>query len=185
MSHLGLHTFALPLPLLQSPALSVLLPVVCGGVIGYTTNRLRSTKAVYGALRQPPLRPPAWLFGPVWTVLYAGMGYAAHRVSLASSSSASPSALGLYSLQLGLNFAWMPLFFGARRAKAAMLDIAVLSGVAAWCAKEFAEVDALAGRLMVPYLAWLGFATYITAGVGRLNGWDIQGVVDRELGKTE
>lgn len=114
-------------------------------------------------------------------MLYGAMGYASYRVSMFSDV---PSALsGLYTLQLGLNFAWMPLFYGAKCNVAAMVDIVSLTGCVGVLTKWYADVDGVAGCLMVPYLVWLGFAGYLTAGVGVLNGWDIRGAIER--GKNE
>lgn len=175
ISHLS-H-LSLPASILTSPFASALLPITLGSLVGITVNTRSSTKSTYSSLRQPPGRPPAWLFAPVWTVLYAGMGYASHRVYMARPDA---TIAGLYTLQLGLNFAWMPLFFGARKAVAGMVDIVALAASAGVLTVWYAGVDGVAAGLMVPYLAWLGYATYLTAGVGMLNGWDIEGAVRRE-----
>ena len=125
------------------------------------------------------------MFGPVWTVLYGVTGYAAHRgiggALLAPRSAAQAStarvAAALYTAQLGLNLAWMPLFFGWRRPALALADIAALlaaNGYLAWL--FFASdglADSVAGWCYAPYVAWLGFAAYLNLGVGYLNGWDI------------
>jgi translocator protein len=142
----------------------------------------KQTQETYGAIKQPPLRPPPYVFGPAWTALYGLMGYAAHRAvmraSLPSSvaSSLSVSAQGLqtlYSAQLGLNLTWMPLFFGLRRPALAFANIVSLIGLNGYLTYLYFGVDNVAGWCMVPYLAWLGFATYLNAGVGYLNHWDI------------
>jgi benzodiazapine receptor len=105
------------------------------------------------------------------------MGYASHLVY---RRTAGPNpALGLYTFQLGLNFLWMPLFFGFRKPVAALLDITLLTACVGVLAGWFGTIDRTAGLLMWPYAAWLGFAGYLTAGVGFLNGWDIQGTVER------
>lgn len=130
-------------------------------------------------MKQPPLRPPAKVFGPVWTVLYGLMGYAAHRAigctaaDLQVSRATRLLGAGLYTVQLGLNLAWMPLFFSLKRPVEATLDAVALLGIngylaALWLRNPRTEV---AGWCMVPYVAWLGFATYLSAGAGFLNGW--------------
>lgn len=115
------------------------------------------------------------------------MGYAAHRAYHLGTSSPSsllllpttnPSSTvhhtaTLYTLQLGLNLIWMPLFFGLRRPILATLDCAALVGINAYLAWTWGtQIDAVAGWLMVPYVCWLGFATYLSAGSGYLNEWD-------------
>ncbi|KAK4454625.1 translocator protein [Podospora aff. communis PSN243] len=110
------------------------------------------------------------------------MGYAAYRatflgtspLSLPSTIAAAKHGATLYTIQLGLNLAWMPLFFGLRRPIEATIDCAALLGVNAYLAYLWGtQVDEMAGWLMVPYVAWLSFATYLSAGTGYLNGWDL------------
>lgn len=132
------------------------------------------------SLRQPPLRPPPWVFGPVWTVLYGLMGYAAHRavsIGLASSSSSTVAvtkqSATLYTIQLGLNLAWMPLFFGIGRPREALADIVALLSVSSYLTYIWSQIDYIAAGCFVPYLAWLSFATYLNLGVGYLNNWKI------------
>jgi benzodiazapine receptor len=168
---------SLPTNILRSPALSILLPITCGTLIGYTTNKLSNTKNIYKTLRQPPFNPPAWLFGPVWTILYGMMGYSSYSVSLKTPIPSKYSAI--YSLNLALNFLWMPLFFGLKRPAAALVDMGLLTAVTGVMVKWWGEVDQKAGWMLWPYLGWLGYAGYINAGVGMLNGWDIKGTLKR------
>lgn len=111
------------------------------------------------------------------------MGYAAHRATAIGLSSPSIrirklALVGatLYTTQLSLNLAWMPLFFGLRKPVIALVDIVALIGNVTYLAWVWKEWDPLAAWLLAPYLAWLGFATYLNAGVGVLNGWDITAV---------
>lgn len=157
----------------------------------------KETQKTYLAIAQPPLRPPPQVFGPVWTALYGLMGYAAHRavttglspppagpsVSAAAafaSVHAARHAAMVYSLQLGLNFAWMPLFFGAKRPALALADMVVLLAANGYLAYRFFALDRVAGWCYVPYVAWLAFATYLNVGVGYLNDWNIK---DKEVKK--
>lgn len=140
------------------------------------------TQDTYRLMKQPPLRPPPQVFGPVWTLLYGLMGYAAHRAITAGLNPLTSTVGGvqtakhaatLYTIQLGLNLAWMPLFFGLRKPVLALADIASLVGINGYLTYLFFGLDETAGWLYVPYMAWLGFATYLNAGVGIVNNWKI------------
>lgn len=72
-----------------------------------------------------------------------------------------------------LNLLWAPLFFVAKRPIEATVEIVALTGTAGYLAYIWGKVDPVAGWILVPYLGWLGFATYLSAGVGYLNNWDI------------
>jgi translocator protein len=119
------------------------------------------------------------------------MGYAAYRAVNTGLSPLAPSAdtiqmakhgATLYTIQLGLNLAWMPLFFVAKRPIEATVDIVALLGINAYLTYVWGSVDKVAGLCMVPYLAWLGFATYLCAGAGYLNDWNL---ADKEVVKDE
>lgn len=135
------------------------------------------------ALKQPKFRPPPWLFGPAWTLLYGLMGYASHRalttglnpLSSAASLQNAKHGATLYSIQLGLNYLWTPLFFGLKKPKAAAVDILALGGTVAYLTYVWAQVDSVAAWCLAPYLGWLGFATYLNFGIGMLNDWDLEG----------
>ena len=131
------------------------------------------------AIKQPPYRPSPDVFPPVWAALYGLTGYAAYRaVHYGTSPFSAPSVIRatrhgatLYTIQLGLNLAWMPLFFTLGRPIEATVDIALLLGINGYLAYLWGSVDRVAGWCFVPYLGWLGFATYLSAGAGYLNGW--------------
>ncbi|CAK7201439.1 hypothetical protein SEUCBS139899_004143 [Sporothrix eucalyptigena] len=176
-----LYHIALPEAVFDSPAVSILLPIALGTAVGYSTRPSLDDPDVR-AMKQPPLRPPPQVFGPVWTVLYGLMGYAAHRaIGQTTAGLDVPQdtriiSAGLYTLQLGLNLAWMPLFFTLKRPLAATIDSVALLGIngyltALWLENTSTEV---AGWCMVPYVAWLSLATYLSAGAGYLNGWSFK-----------
>ena len=87
-------SLTLPAAILENPAISILLPIAAGTAIGYAT-RPSETQNTYLAIRQPPLRPPPWVFGPAWTCLYGAMGYAAHRAWTTGTNSFDPHKLQL------------------------------------------------------------------------------------------
>ncbi|KAK1984121.1 TspO/MBR family protein [Colletotrichum cereale] len=176
----------LPHQVFENAAASILLPIALGTAVGYST-RPKSTQKTYGAIKNPPYRPPPWVFGPAWTLLYGLMGYAAHRAihtGLSPFSSIehinmTKQGATLYTIQLGLNLIWMPLFFGFKRPIEATVDIVALLGVNTYLTYLWGSVDAVAGACLVPYLGWLSFATYLCAGAGYLNNWDIKGAEER------
>ncbi|OOQ83913.1 benzodiazepine receptor family protein [Penicillium brasilianum] len=172
-------SFALPQAIFTSPLLAIATPIAVGTTSALLTNRT-NTKETYTTLRQPPFSPPAWLFGPAWTLLYGLMGYASHHATALASQSLIPavheanrSAQTLYTTQLGLNFIWMPLFFGLGRPATALGDMALLIGNVSLLLANWWDADRTAFWLMAPYLGWLGYAAYLNAGVGYLNGWTL------------
>ncbi|PSS03610.1 translocator protein [Coniella lustricola] len=174
----------IPYGVFASPAASMLLPISLGGIIGYSTRPKKNQSQEPVSIKQPPLRPPPWVFGPAWTLLYGLMGYAAHRAITAGLSplTSTPALIRstkhsatLYSIQLALNLAWMPLFFGAKRPIEASVDILALLGTNLYITNLWWSIDRTASYLMVPYLGWLSFATYLCVGAGYLNGWDFRG----------
>jgi len=120
-------------------------------------------------LRKPPGTPPPAAFGPAWGTLYLLMGIAAWLVWREGVTRQTALAFGLFAAQLTLNFAWSLIFFGQHRLGAALLEIAVLWLTILLTIVAFWRVRRAAGALLVPYLAWVSFATYLNAGVWRLN----------------
>merc|ERR1719458_935025 len=97
------------------------LPYLGGFAGGFVTKN--NIKTWYELLEKPSWRPPNWAFGPVWSCLYGGMGYASYLVMRDGGSMLS---LSLYSSQLALNWAWTPIFFGSHNVKAAFFEICLL-----------------------------------------------------------
>lgn len=143
----------------------LLLPLVGGGLVGFLT---RSGMESYKTLQRPPLSPPGIVFPIAWTILYLLMGWASWRIVCRFGKRAP--GMDWYWLQLGLNFLWPVLFFSLELRGAALVLLVILLGAAGRCAWLFSRQDRLAGWLLVPYLAWLGFATYLNLGVVWLNG---------------
>jgi tryptophan-rich sensory protein len=120
----------------------------------------------YPTLTKPSFTPPNWLFGPVWTVLYALMGVAAVLVWWRRSDDASSqTALVLFVVQLVLNGAWSFAFFGARSPGLGLVVIVALWIVLVWTTVRFFRVRAGAGGLLVPYLLWVTYAAALNAGI--------------------
>lgn len=126
----------------------------------------------YQELTKPSWNPPAWIFGPVWTVLYALMAIAGWRVwrSAAGSAESAGPALGVFVAQLAANGLWSFLFFGLHRPGLALVDIVVLLVLIAVTLALFRHHDRWAAWLLVPYLLWVAFATFLNFTLWRLNG---------------
>lgn len=124
----------------------------------------------YPTLVKPGFTPPNWLFGPVWTVLYAMMGVSAVLVWWRrSDDTTSQRALVLFGVQLLLNGAWSFAFFGAQSPSLGLLVIAALWIVLAWTTERFFRIRAAAGWLLVPYLLWVTYAGALNLGIWMLN----------------
>lgn len=126
--------------------------------------------AWYDTLEKPTWTPPGWAFPVVWTTLYALMGTAAWRVwRVGRDTPGRRTALGLFLVQLALNAAWTPVFFGAHQILGGLAVIVALWLAIAATGVSFGRVDRLAGVLFVPYLAWVTLATALNLTIWRLN----------------
>lgn len=123
----------------------------------------------YHQLVLPEWAPPGWVFGPVWSVLYALMGIAAWLVWRWRGFASAPIALGLFLFQLTFNTLWSWLFFAWRQGGLAFADAFILwlfvlaTMIAIW------QVRVLAGALLVPYMAWVTYAVALSYSVWRRN----------------
>jgi benzodiazapine receptor len=121
----------------------------------------------YAGLIRPSFAPPNWLFAPVWTTLYVVMAVAAWRawrvVGLKSP------ALIAYSIQLFLNFCWSAIFFSLHAMGAALVEIGTLWLAVLVTTILFYRADKLSGLMLLPYLAWVGFAAALNYGFWALN----------------
>lgn len=123
----------------------------------------------YATLARPSFTPPSWIFGPVWSFLYAIMGLAAWLVWERAGFRAARGALGLFFLQLVLNAAWSALFFGLRRPDLAFAEIVLLWLAVLATAAAFFRARAPAGWFLLPYILWVSFAAVLNAAFWRLN----------------
>lgn len=137
----------------------------------------------FASLAKPALYPPAQLFGIVWSALYVLMGLALAIVLAARGAPFRGPAIAAFAIQLLLNLAWSPLFFGARQITAALVLLGVLDLALVATLGLFWRVRPLAGALLAPYLCWALFATvlnwqFLEANPGA-DGREVSGAVGR------
>ena len=128
-----------------------------------------SAGAFYGSPSQPSLAPPAWLFGPVWSVLYILIGVAAWLVWRKHGFSGAAAALRLFGIQLVANALWTWLFFVWHLGALSLAEIILLWLLIAATISAFWQLHRLAALMLVPYLAWVSFASALTFSIWRLN----------------
>lgn len=123
----------------------------------------------YASLAKPALTPPGALFPVVWTLLYVAMGVALALVWRRHGAPGRAGAIVVFGLQLVLNGAWSWLFFGLQRPELAFAEILLLWTAILASTLLFWRVRPLAGALLLPYLAWVGFAAWLNLQIWRLN----------------
>lgn len=123
----------------------------------------------YNQLIRPEWAPPAWLFAPVWTVLYAFMGIAAWLVWRERGWRGARTALILFIVQLAANALWTWLFFAWRLGAWSFWEIVLLWALIAATTIAFWRVHRVAGGLLLPYLAWVTYAASLTNAIWRMN----------------
>lgn len=126
-------------------------------------------KAFYGQLSQPAWAPPAWLFGPVWTALFAMMAIAAWLVWRAGGFRANRIALSFFLAQLAFNALWSWLFFVWQHGALAFVEILFLWALIAATLVSFWRLSPLSGALLIPYLLWVSFASALNFSLWQLN----------------
>ena len=135
------------------------VPLGVGAVSGFLTQGSMDT---FEKLNQPPLAPPGWVFPVVWLILYALMGIAAYRIYMKDPKA---EVLKLYLIQLAVNFLWPILFFNFGWQLFAVVWLLLLWYLVLVMIKEFAKIDEGAAKLMIPYLIWLTFASYLNIAI--------------------
>jgi benzodiazapine receptor len=146
--------------------------VVCLAV-GYSASLITrpSVETWYPTIEKPFFNPPNWIFMPVWTLLYIFMAVAAGLVwdTIKEQNEAVKKALGFFIIQLTLNAIWSYLFFGLKNPMLALIEIALLWLMIYETYLKFTKINKTAGYLLIPYLAWVGFAAILNASIWWLN----------------
>lgn len=149
----------------------LLAAVVLCQIVGLSSTpfTISSIPTWYATLIKPGFTPPNWIFGPVWTLLYAMMGVALYIVWTTKTKQDKSAAYLAFYTQLILNFFWSYIFFSLHYKFAALVEILLLWGFIAYTIMQFRAISKLAGNLLIPYLLWVSFATYLTASIWYLN----------------
>lgn len=153
-------------PLPVKILLCSLVMLALGGLSGWLTSS--AIPGWYATLVRPPGTPPNWLFGPVWTVLYLMIG-ASFALIWHRGRVGKNQATFSFIVQLVLNLAWTPVFFGLHQMEVALGVIILLWFAIALTLRSFADSSRPAAILLVPYLLWVSYATYLNAGYAFLN----------------
>lgn len=141
-------------------------------LLGFLSGRsvpVGSESIWYQRLVKPPFTPPDWVFPVVWGLLYLMIGLALAMILHARGARGRGMAIALFVVQLVLNLAWTPLFFGAHHIWGALADLIALLLVAIFTTLLFGRIRTMAAWLMLPYLLWIAFAGVLTLRIGELN----------------
>ncbi len=147
--------------------LAIILITELAGVLSSLSSG--NVGQIYASLNKPPLSPPGWLFGVVWPILYLLMGIAAYIIYQAPQSPEREKAINLYWVQLFINFLWPIVFFRFEWFWISVLVILLLDVLVLITTILFYRINKIAGYLMIPYLLWILFATYLNIGIAVLN----------------
>ena len=148
--------------------IAIAIPLIVGGTSGFFT--VTGVESWYQTIQKPSWNPPNWIFGPVWTSLYLMMGIALFLVwKEDTSSELKKIAIGLFTIQLVLNFFWSFIFFSQQQPGWALVEIVVLWIFILLTIFAFAQVNKTAAWLLVPYISWVSFATILNYTIWQLN----------------
>lgn len=153
--------------------LRIALVVMTCLVIGYLSGMVtrESITTWYPTLIKPVFNPPNWIFAPVWTSLYIMMGVAGGLVwiKLDGNETLVKKAFLFFIIQLALNALWSLIFFKLHNLLLASIEVVLLLLMIFETYTQFKKIDKIAGLLLIPYLAWVSFATILTISIWYLN----------------
>jgi translocator protein len=149
-------------------ALAAIAPVLAASLSGWVTNS--EITGWYAGIVKPSFNPPNWVFGPVWTALYALMAYAFWRIlRMPAGTNGRNAAIIVFLVQIALNALWSFAFFGAHSPAAGLIVIALLWLAIVATILTFAKLDSVAAWCLAPYIAWVSFAAVLNLSIWRLN----------------
>ncbi|MDG6256400.1 MAG: tryptophan-rich sensory protein [Methanomicrobiaceae archaeon] len=156
---------------LRDPVKLVIAIVVCNmaGILGAIFTQT-GPDSWYAQLVKPEINPPSFVFAPVWTTLYVLMGIALYLVWMEGTDRPGVrSAMAIFGVQLVLNFLWSFLFFGLESPLLGLIDIVILWVAIVATIAAFMKVNRTAAFLLIPYLLWVSFATFLNYRILVLN----------------
>ena len=143
-------------------------PIIVASLLGNAAT-IPNIAPWYEGLIKPPLNPPNWVFGPVWTLLYVLMGVAFYRILRSPDCARRSRAIWLFVAQLVLNAAWSFAFFAAHSPLLGLVVILPLEVLILATIDAFRRIDGVAAACLVPYALWVAFATYLNGALFALN----------------
>lgn len=151
----------------------IIIALIICLAVGYSASLVTrpSVESWYPTIEKPVFNPPNWIFMPVWTILYIFMAVAAALVwdKIKEQTEEVKKALLFFLIQLTLNAIWSYLFFGLKNPMLALVEIALLWLMIYETYLQFKKINKISGYLLIPYLAWVGFATVLNASIWWLN----------------
>ena len=162
----------LPIPFATRRGVALAALAALSVLLTSTAGRLVSAPSVagwYKTLAKPSFNPPNWVFPVAWSILFAMMGVAFWRILRLPPSARRTLASRIFLVQLVVNVGWSAAFFGAQSPLAGLIVIVPFWVLIAATARIFASLDRVAGLALVPYLAWVAFATLLNASIVALN----------------
>lgn len=148
--------------------ISIAIPVAIGATAGFFT--VTGVGSWYQTINKPSWNPPGWVFGPVWTMLYIMMGVSLYLVwKSGNNNHLKRTAIGLFAVQLILNFFWSFIFFDQQQPGWAFVEIIAMWVFILLTIFAFAKVNKTAAWLLVPYISWVSFATILNYTIWKLN----------------
>lgn len=164
-----MHPMPLSMPLSKQLLGLLAWITVCFAAAGLGALASVNAASFYQQLVRPSWAPPGWLFGPVWSVLYLSMAVAAWLAWRERGLRGMAGAAMLFFAQLAVNALWSWLFFAWRQGGVAFAEVLILLVMIAATLLAFWRIRPLAGALLLPYLAWVSFASVLNFATWRLN----------------
>jgi tryptophan-rich sensory protein len=147
--------------------ISISIPLMAGFLGSFFTSS--SVKTWYLIINKPSWNPPSWVFAPVWTTLFIMMGISLYLVWSRKIDNKSRVAFKMFAVQMVLNVLWSVFFFGMGNFWLAFGEILVLWAFILATIVSFAKINKTAAWLLVPYILWVSFATYLNLTIALLN----------------